>query len=417
MALSTKAGNFALNTSTGNQSITGVGFQPKAVFFMISPTTTNGIVNHMRSSFGVGISSSARGECSFVSEDNLTTSDTGRDHSNAHSGRIFNTAVTALEVSFDFVSNDSDGFTINVVVAPATAYRVSYFALGGTDVKNVGTGTFVASTSAGNQSITGVGFQPAAIVLFSSNIQTAPPTAQAQFVTSFGFASGTTQRGSISYGSIDNVTTTEAGKFSQTDACYVSITSGGVVDAEADLVSFDSDGFTINWSNPPTNANYIFYFAIKGPKVFVGDLLTQTSTGNFSETGIGFKPKAGMFLSYCDIASATIRADAEYSLGFVTDTSNRFTISGWDDNNVTTTNNNSSAYDNKVYVNLTQTGSVDGDIDFVSWDNDGFTLNQTDADPTQNVVIYFVIGQTPGLSAIERKYGRHIGRGVMRGAA
>ena len=48
--------------------------------------------------------------------------------------------------------------------------------------------------------------------------------------------------------------------------------------------------------------------------------------------------------------------------------------------------------DGLIYQNYDNAQTQEGAIDFVSWDADGFTLNQTDADPTGNELLYLVMG-------------------------
>ncbi len=67
--------NFAINTSTGNQSITGVGFEPKIVIFYGTHLTADGVVVHNAFACGAGISSTSRFCITSASEDNKTTSD------------------------------------------------------------------------------------------------------------------------------------------------------------------------------------------------------------------------------------------------------------------------------------------------------------------------------------------------------
>ena len=50
--LSSKVGTFAANSGTGNQSVTGVGFMPKAVLFWITDQTSTGSSSNGR--FGRG---------------------------------------------------------------------------------------------------------------------------------------------------------------------------------------------------------------------------------------------------------------------------------------------------------------------------------------------------------------------------
>ena len=49
-----------------------------------------------------------------------------------------------------------------------------------------------------------------------------------------------------------------------------------------------------------------------------------------------------------------------------------------------------------IYQNYDYDQTLEGSIDFVSWDSDGFTLNQIDDDPSANEIIYLIFGATGG---------------------
>ncbi len=60
MALSLDQGSFALNTSTGNQAVTGVGFEPKVILFYLVDATGDGSAASYAFGLGSAISSTER---------------------------------------------------------------------------------------------------------------------------------------------------------------------------------------------------------------------------------------------------------------------------------------------------------------------------------------------------------------------
>ena len=392
MALSAKASNFALNTSTGNQAVTGVGFQPEAVLFFGSMNTADGVVVDFNLVIGAATSSTARGHVSINEEDAQGTSDSSRTIFTNSCLRMLSpgSASTYLVIA-DFVSMDSDGFTINISTAPGSAYRIGYLALAGSDLTNVTVGSFNAPASTGNNATTGVGFQPDALLLFANG--EALETATNSIAFGFGFAVSTSERAWTSLATPRSKVTSETFRQQGTDGCIAYMDhNGGSLDVHADFVSFDADGFTLNF-DITTSGGGIIYVAFKGGQYAAGSLTTQTSTGNFSETGVGFQGSAGIFASFCNAASGSEVAGLETSFGIATSSTERFVVGGVSEDAQATTDTDQFQDDGLMYQNYDFAQALEGSIDFVSWDADGFTLNQVDADPTVgNEMIYFVIG-------------------------
>jgi len=162
-------GVFAANTSTGNQSVTGLGFQPKVVLFWATRNTAHGfLAATIQQMFGVAVSSTQRWVYVGASDNAAASSNAGRASFNTQCIRILSDGTPTLDAVADFVSQDSDGFTINWSDAPSTAILVHYLALGGASL-NVFAGSSATPSANGNASYTGVGFQPG-FVLTAYNV-------------------------------------------------------------------------------------------------------------------------------------------------------------------------------------------------------------------------------------------------------
>src|SRR3990172_4848530 len=124
MALSALAGNFVANTGTGNQAITGVGFQPKALIFGFVAKTADGVGtgDGKYAVAGMAVSSTQRAAVCFA--------DDAARHTNVKCLVMVNGASTLLAEA-DLVTMDSDGFTINWSTAPSGAWIIPYVAFGG----------------------------------------------------------------------------------------------------------------------------------------------------------------------------------------------------------------------------------------------------------------------------------------------
>src|SRR3990167_5055521 len=170
MAFSAKVVAFNVSTAAaGNtQAITGVGFQPKAVIFWWSGRTdSTDTVGRLSMLSGVGICNASNSRVvAQGSADAAADSDTAAlARSDSCIAPINGAAAGQGRMSLS--SMDSDGFTLSIGIQMTAAYRVHYLALGGTDLTNAAVGGWTTPGATGNQSVTGVGFQPDFILMLS----------------------------------------------------------------------------------------------------------------------------------------------------------------------------------------------------------------------------------------------------------
>ena len=125
-----KAGTLLAKTSTGNQAYTGWGFQPKATIFFVTPQTALGYRAGMSLGIGFATDATHRACIAATSDDNVGTSAAGR-YSNDLAVIIQSGSGSSLLSGADFVTNDSDGLTLNWTTASGSAYLVDYLSLGG----------------------------------------------------------------------------------------------------------------------------------------------------------------------------------------------------------------------------------------------------------------------------------------------
>lgn len=403
MTLNIKAGTFAINAGLGNQAITGVGFLPKLVLFYPTKRTSTGIGVHAFSSFGAAVSSTSRFAVHSHSEDNVDPTDCNRRSTVSACITFLIQGTVNIDYEADFVSMDADGFTINVTNAPVAAYEIGYLALGGSDITNVALGSETTRTSVGVKATAGLGFQPDALIL--PHAETLTPTDNlAGSAFGLGAASSPSDEGAYCLASRTGAATSTNWRWQETDACLLMIDpTGGIQRQRADLNSFDAGGFTLNYTVSIAPAIVFFYIAIKGStdfQAFVGNIPTETNITTFSEVGVGFMPLGGMFWSHCNPTAAGIQNDVELSLGAVTDVGEKHVNGCTDEHNQPISDADNFFSDVLIYQNYDFNQTQEGAIDFSSWDVDGFTLNQTDADPAQNEMLYIVFGGIPPLTEV-----------------
>lgn len=198
--------------------------------------------------------------------------------------------------------------------------------------------------------------------------------------------------GTIAVQDQDGQGTTSSSTSQVVDAAIQIPNTTPVVLEKASLTSFDADGFTLNWATTSSTAFHYIYIALKGVTAKVGSTLTQTSLGTWSETGIGFKPKAGIFLTAPKAFPTIVSAHAPLSIGFASDAAEQYvnhsmSLDDQDTSAAATTQN-----DALIYQRLNASLLVRGAAAFSSWNPDGFTLNMTDADPAEYEMLYLVLG-------------------------
>jgi hypothetical protein len=382
VALSCFVGSFTVPAATGNLPVTGVGFQPKAVLFFGNHRSSDAATQSasqdtdMPYYLGMATSSTARGVVDV--QDDYSAAGTAAATS-TQCIRNRNAAGT-VQFAADFVSMDADGFTVNFATANATAYVVNYIALGGADLTNVAVKSFTAATATGNQASTGVGFVPDAMILVGSETTFTVGGVQIGMVTS------TSARGALgnSVGSVN-------ANYQRTALAYAQPTGTSTTVARAaDLVSFDSDGFTLNWTTVQASGPTIYALCLKGGSFKAGNFTQKTSTGSQGTTGVGFQPKGLLMASSLKVASAAVTtARMAVHVGAGSSSSARGAI-----NHLNGGTGVAELVRTQIYTarqdNATPT--LNSAADLTSLDADGFTLNYGTADATAREILYLAFG-------------------------
>ncbi len=317
---------------------------------------------------------------------------------------IYEGTTPTLVGSFDFTSQDSDGFTLTVGTQFVASVTIGYLALGGSDITNVGLISTTHPTSTGSWSNTGFGFQPNFMLSFGGRTTSLDTnTGNAPF--NIGFTDGTNAAQFSAWVS-DAVAASITGDYVRSAAAQLemmsSINNSTTIENRSTFTSFDTNGFTMNAIEAARACN-LFVLGIKGATWFVGDYLAGSSTGNFSETGVGFKPAAVFNLFAQHTAQSTVDTPT---------TGNHTSIGAFDASAQVVTSTTASHGDasntgyantqatNKCYRTIDSAGAVVAEGAFVSLDNDGFTLNATTATAGDRFGIYFAVKSTSAATAV-----------------
>lgn len=391
---SVKSGSFTGSGSTGNQAVTGVGFQPEFLIIIGVATANESAAADGRLIIGMASGASDQQALDFRDDGGQGSTNTAKSQ---QSGKIISAVATATDTiaaEAALVSFDVDGFTINWSVANAALYQ--YLAISGADFQ-AKVGSFDMNGSIGNQAVTGVGFQPKAVMFFGT-IEDTTEGAIAGAKLSVGCATDTSEQWAFSAVSRDNLATSVAKEYITTSKCITRIHSAGGIDSVtlgAELVSLDSDGFTIDITT--ALACRMIYVAFAGSLDFhAGTVAQPTTTSTVAESGVGHEPQCVMFAGVGGSSLDTILADC-------------FPVIGWSDSSLTEGFACASVDDNAgtsssfrdsgagFCVERMSPGSpatVVTQASMNSLDSDGFTLNWTLVDATASIIGYLSIGDT-----------------------
>ena len=402
----TASGVLTVGTGVANTvySVVGLPFQPKAVMLFWNGRSSD---------------TSAQGEADIRQGFGFATSPTDRrcvgsqrDHANAAiaSDRVHrnDACVVSLDVAgavnglADFNGFTASGFELIIDQQFGAAMTVGFLALGGTSLTNVKTGQFQEPGATGNAAVTGVGFQPDCVLFCSAGITTVPNATAAEGHMMFGAAVSSTQRFVVAGGSDDapGSSSSDTARYGVSTECVALMTEGGTpitLDARADFVSMDADGFTLNWLER-AGSRYIFYLALKGGRYRVDNFLSQTTLTTVSESGYAAKPRGLLVVSACapESTADTPVAHDELSVGAWGDVDEEFgaqlVMSILDKDASATQDCGTGIRYGACYLNQSTaaTIAVEGDGAISALANDGFTFNQTDEDPSQNMLFVVV---------------------------
>jgi hypothetical protein len=250
--------SFTKAAATGNQAVTGVGFQPDMVFFLTTgeagplPDSDSAA----RYSLGAARSSSQQVVLHAFSEDAIAASNTDR-YSRFDECVLARINGTFANQRGSLVSLDADGFTINWLEG-TTAIPVLYLAIkgGGWHIGNSATATSLTTVAT-----SGYGFTPKGVMVLS-HCRTAQNTAGVMAVDmtlSVGAADSPTSRGCHSNFEFDASGTSNIFQGISYDEVYQNLTGGGGMVGEMDLQSLDADGVTFVMDDADPTARVFGY--------------------------------------------------------------------------------------------------------------------------------------------------------------
>jgi hypothetical protein len=400
--------------STGSVAYTGVGFQPKVLIAYAGKPTPAGDAANAISFVGAATSSSSRWCLTGNSQDAQATSNVINSRlTTAFLQRRGNTG--AIRQNADLVSLDADGFTLDwTTVTDQGVYYI--LAIGGSDVE-AQVGMLQAGAATGNRSITGMSFQPNTLMFFDARINSTQTGTGSFWRPMFGFVDSAGNQCAWAGDSWDAAANATTNSTQSTSACIIGSYSDPVaIDRRATFVSYNSDGFTVNFSTLDAafaQSSWVCYVALSVPFSQVGSEDQRTSTGTTVVTTTGFTPEA--ILLGGDASTSTNGGSAEHRNSFGVAVGTGATDHGYathhDDDGPTTTNTSHAIGDTYILRWITANGAtpttvVRASISAIA--SGSFTINYDTVDATARKVLYLAMGEAAGGGGSEILPGRNM---------
>jgi hypothetical protein len=389
-----RVGTIQCPAATGEQATTGVGFTPQALVFFYTTRTSDGTSPDAQLGLGVATASDRAFAVALQGEDNAATSNTGRAASTVVPIRLYDAGAAARVLNAALVSLDHDGFTLDWEFVTEGA-DVHYLALG--ELADARAHAFSAWTGTGAQGVTGVGFQPQA-VLALVGYAAAADAGSLDGSLGLGVTDGTAQA-ALSLALDDNAATGLGGRYFADDALLATLANGAAtLNGAAGLTAFGADGFTVDVADAWGTAVLGNALCLRGLSAKAGTLTVPAATGDQATTGVGFRPVA--LFCFGAHAAADGVAAAGFS-GFVgaaaAPTQQAVVFADYEEGADPTVADHGSDTTACVRAITAGTPTTDYAASLASFDADGFTLDWTTADGVgTDEVAYLALGYAAG---------------------
>jgi hypothetical protein len=383
--------------TTGNQTISGVGFQPKA---MVCLSAMN-IVEGTTTSAAIGITFAASTSpvtngtqfSFFATDDSITY----RKVYASSTMQVIDSSGNSL-ASSSLVQFNSDGAVFNWNVANGTRYLHSCTFYGGSDITNAKIVGFVTPSSNGvTMSNTDVGFQ--ADVHKKQSIalsnQKPPPSINTNYNWSFGAAARAATTTQVGFSGGENspgfgrVQKNNFIEISGDAAVYTEFVSGY-------LKTFDATGFTAYFA---TSTNiYTIALAIQGGSWNTGVFNQNVSSGNQSVSGLGSYTPTSLILGSINNPSTTavLTDKTRNSMGMCTSPGQQAYVFEGQTGQSSYNGNYGTSSALRLLTNTSNgAASTQSIINCSSFNSGGFTFNNSGSDGNSVEVLYIAAGPSP----------------------
>lgn len=380
-------------SGTRNFTSTGFGTVDAAIVFISQANSTNNPTGPLDYSIGFwdGINS-VQHAYTNRSDHAVTTTASRRIQKTSI---ILNTNANNIEATASAIT---DGLQLSVTGSTGVERYITLIFIGGaTDVHlaqlELGTGTSAID-------VTAPGFKPSLVFFLSNGNSSANNGTYDTFaLSSFGAAhnnsSDTITQGAILGRSDDAVSTSNTFCYASHSIVAGQISVTGTPTWTAAISDFDASGFSITPS-ASTSSDVLSYLAIQladADDAWVDIIDAATSTGNSSQSGLGFSPDAVGLVGSLTSSLDSAASGRMICLG-AGDASTEQSLICCDEDAVTTTDTSSRADTSNILNLRDQNDGVDAVASLGSLDSDGFTLSYSDAASSAWKILAFAIGDS-----------------------
>lgn len=396
---------FTLDTAGADQDVTIAGFGTvKAAKIEISQgTTLDGNTNHMRAHWGItDFSTTLAFSCQ--SQNAVLTSNANTRRRDGKFVYLINPASNALDCEGTCIAI-TDGIRISWDSNPPAPNHAHVTLYGGADLQVSVDELASAGTIGGTASVTGLAFEPDAIEMLSPGLDF-PVAGAASADTIIGLGLSTNPAGGIQqrtylHAENDGQSKSAIGGIVRTDRIMQAVTWSGEVPSlgpSLEVTAYNSDGFTVTQRDSAAFAITGAYLSLNfgGGQFWLGSIDIDTATaGNLAITDPGFEPGAlfciGTAIDFVNIGAlqSTDSTGGRWSYGFAS-ADEEMGIRGTVDDAENNTDARSSAH-TKLCIIRFFAGGTDYELNWVSFDANGFTINKASASTADKAVIFLAI--------------------------
>ena len=417
-------GRFQITGGQGQQSITGVGFEPKAYILMM--TSNDNDNENAPSGEAASLSIGATdGKNSFVvsTADEADHNDEGRSDTGrrAVSGYVLskmreNAGNSETRGAASHVSMDPDGFTIlkTDTFAEPGSFLVEYIAFGGEGVTPHVGHVLLDPDQNDAVSESGLDFEPDVLLTAFTGPwnkgRAAGASNQRAMSISLGWAvnpdiQAANNQFSMAIGTEDNQDTADTwSRFDTTNAGTSGFNNADETGFE--ITGFDSNGFTATTrlgaadTDPYYGFGYLALDLGDSPEIYSTSRGAATSTGDDDENGAGFTPVFLLGIGGAEVTAAeinTLEDDASLAIG-ISNGTHSYSLSMRDDDNrgggtgtmnVTTRTGVPGTF---LEGYPDSSNSLDYVADFNTFDSNGWKLDYTNAASSAWQIAFLAIG-------------------------
>lgn len=397
-------GSFARPTSTGDYTVSGLSFQPKAIKLFGCSRASVGDQANSRLMIGYAANDGTQAWIGESLDDGSAyytvclSSNDAVYASPQNVGGSYN-----FEAYAQFVQMTSDGFTITFSIVDGNSPLIYYVAFGGDAITNATVGQFNPRTTTGNQNVT-VGFAPDVLDTFSSGAEIGGASQYIQMATaqaSVDSNGGITTGSSIAVAS--DYTTAPSNNRRNLRSAFVHQLSptADILNKNGSFAGTAGLGFRVSHTTVSADISTVSYLALKGVTGRAQAIIQPTSgtlpvAGNI--TNIPFTPKFLMVQGVERQAGPGVNPNLRHLRGYATSESNQVSIFQGSTDNVTPPVNREDLNTTYFIRNLNETSTgvtVKSQHYLTGLTSTGFTGFWDTIDATPRTQNYFALAAKP----------------------